>query len=111
MSNSRSKVTRSDFSHSLSSTFLPLSSLFQEMGTLPSGRAGGGIRGTKAEGLLGPWDFLLLSVLGLPLDIITTPASVSDSASTSGGHRPVVEGEGPFCLSQGSLGPYQGERS
>lgn len=72
---------------------------------------GGGIRGTKAEGLLGPWDFLLLSVLGPPLDLLTTPASVSDSASTSGGHRPVVEGKGPFCLSQGSLGPYQGERS
>lgn len=88
-SNSRSKVSRSGFSHSLSSTFLPpFSSLFQETGTLPSGRVWGDIR-EKARRLLGPWDFLLLSVLGLPLDTLITPTSawVSDSASTSGGHR------------------------
>lgn len=98
-SNSRSKVSRSGFSHSLSSTFLPpFSSLFQETGTLPSGRVWGDIR-EKARRLLGPWDFLLLSVLGLPLDTLITPASasVSDSASTSGGHRP-FGGRGAFLF-------------
>lgn len=65
-SNSRSKVSRSDFSHSLSSTFLPpFSSLFQETGTLPSGRAWGDMR-DKARRTPGSLGFLIALCVGTP---------------------------------------------